>query len=755
MEYTQLDFARFETRFLRLAERPTQITEPIRFEISIASLNNPPKYDALSYCWGDTLQISTIEVDGRSVEVSKNLAEALFNAGLEVGDHIWADAICIDQSNLYEKSYQIMRMGQIYSQAEQTVVWLGNEARYSKYAADLLADRRIRRSAESFLRGRNMSWMNPFTESLRTSDNSMAANEVAFRDAVKDHTFPARALQGLRELLSRPYWERAWIIQEISKARRLTIKCGDLQLDLNALLYVSHKAADVSARTRSLLDAIINFRIQEQRGPGAFNRMSLYEAIMQSRYSLAKDERDKVYALLGLTSDGSDLIPTPTYTESIEQIWLNLTKAIIQSRRQTNVLLLSRWAPLAYRFPKMPHWAVDWNDIAYNVPPWLASRAKKSPDALLQSHELLGSKIRIRGRHIATINTVEGQGFSSVKSPRRRTSVFSARGEINNRALNLMNTFQSMISGKFLTGEHLETSLGSTDLTDALARMIRDADKGMPSVNYNFVPICEVLYRLGRVVIQDPIWHWAKEYNSSRSSESSTIESGDSLGRQFASPADDKTTLSLPRRELVRRPRSSPPLSPPVPPPKKQFQRGTPIKASPTVQGGDIGAIDGKRQTAVTETLASPSPSPVEVPPSPNPGMPPIAAFRYWELVLKSLDTYPEFPLRFAVTNDDDLIMACDGARPRDEIYDLDHSSLPVLLRKSPMGDYRLVGEVCLGRSANGEWNLARESSDDPFGPIFGPESPTRSSTISGKSMFTSEDWLTLTIGLDLNTIMY
>ncbi|KAH9215257.1 hypothetical protein DL95DRAFT_388777 [Leptodontidium sp. 2 PMI_412] len=227
-----------------------------------------------------------------------------------------------------------------------------------------------------------MSWMNPFTESLRTPDNSMAANEVAFRDAVKDHTFPARALQGLRELLSRPYWERAWIIQEISKARRLTIKCGDLQLDLNALLYVSHKAADVSARTRSLLDAIINFRIQEQRGPGAFNRMSLYEAIMQSRYSLAKDERDKVYALLGLTSDGSDLIPTPTYTESIEQIWLNLTKAIIQSRRQTNVLLLSRWAPLAYRFPKMPHWAVDWNDIAYNVPPWLASRAhhlSKSP----------------------------------------------------------------------------------------------------------------------------------------------------------------------------------------------------------------------------------------------------------------------------------------------------------------------------------------------------------------------------------------
>ena len=107
--------------------------------------------------------------------------------------------------------------------------------------------------------------------------------------------------------------------EQIAKARYISIKCGSIELDLNALLYASNKVKDISQRTRCLLDAIINFRAQEQRGPGAFSRMTLFQAILTSRYSLAKDERDKVYALLGLTSDGGDLIPTPTYTESIEQ----------------------------------------------------------------------------------------------------------------------------------------------------------------------------------------------------------------------------------------------------------------------------------------------------------------------------------------------------------------------------------------------------------------------------------------------------
>lgn len=53
---------------------------------------------------------------------------------------------------------------------------------------------------------------------------------------------------------------------------------------------------------------------------------------------------------------------------------------------------------------------------------------------------------------------------------------------------------------------------------------------------------------------------------------------------------------------------------------------------------------------------------PLEVPPSPNAGIPPIAAFRVWEIILKSLDPSPEFSLLFAIVDDDSLVMMSDGA---------------------------------------------------------------------------------------------
>ncbi|KAG4435287.1 hypothetical protein IFR05_009213 [Cadophora sp. M221] len=642
-----------------------------------------------------------------------------------------------------------MRMGQIYSQAEQTVVWLGNAARHSNQAAELLSDRRIRISAESFLRESTASSSDPVPEDFKIPDSSVASNEVAFRDAVKDQSYPARALQGLRELLSRPYWERAWIIQELAKAKRLTIKCGYLQLDLNALLYVAHKAADIPARPRSLLDAVLNFQTQEQRGPGTFNCMSLYEAIMKSRYSLAKDERDKVYALPGLTRDGSDLIPTPTYVEGIDQVWLNLTKAIIQSRRQTNVLLLSRWAPLQYRFPKLPPWAVDWSEIAHNIPPWLTARVYESPGSLSQSHEILGSKIL----------------FADVTlqpSPRSRAKGFRPSSR------QLQACFRFMHGAKFLSGDRLETSLSSTELTDALARMIRDADKDMPFVNYNFVPICEVLYRLGRVVIKDPIWYWAKKYNSLRTAQGSATLSGYPSGRTIQSSNDAENAVSMPRRERGSMRTPTAPISPPVPPPKRPSQRGTPLKlsekfnvrdrSSPSLEIGVeqlFQATTPARQSTAPESPTSTSPAPIDIPPSPNPAMPPLAAFRYWELVLRTLDPYPEFPLRFAVMLDDELIMACDGANQKNEIYELDHCALPVLLRKRPRGDYMLVGEVCLGRSSNGEWVFARKPNVDPFGIAFGFESPTRSYAVSSKAISASEDWSNLTIDLNSDLSRY
>ncbi|KAK0713942.1 heterokaryon incompatibility protein-domain-containing protein [Lasiosphaeria miniovina] len=52
---------------------------------------------------------------------------------------IWADAICINQSDLAEKSSQVALMSSIYSSAARVVGWLGEAAGESNYAIELIA----------------------------------------------------------------------------------------------------------------------------------------------------------------------------------------------------------------------------------------------------------------------------------------------------------------------------------------------------------------------------------------------------------------------------------------------------------------------------------------------------------------------------------------------------------------------------------------------------------------------------------------
>jgi hypothetical protein len=76
----------------------------MHFEMINVEFSTMPKYQALSYTWGNPDITETIAVNGALVEVQQNLHGALFNLielpewGGEVW--LWVDAICIDQQNL-------------------------------------------------------------------------------------------------------------------------------------------------------------------------------------------------------------------------------------------------------------------------------------------------------------------------------------------------------------------------------------------------------------------------------------------------------------------------------------------------------------------------------------------------------------------------------------------------------------------------------------------------------------------------------
>lgn len=94
---------------------------------------------ALSYVWGDPTGTHDIEIDGRKCQIGKNLYEALLSIRLHTTFRvIWCDAICINQKDDWEKSWQVQQMGAIYARARATVSWLGPSSRDSDLAMQAL-----------------------------------------------------------------------------------------------------------------------------------------------------------------------------------------------------------------------------------------------------------------------------------------------------------------------------------------------------------------------------------------------------------------------------------------------------------------------------------------------------------------------------------------------------------------------------------------------------------------------------------------
>ena len=86
-----------------------------------------PFFHALSYVWGEDTKPQEIIIDGKSIPITQNLYEGL--RALQKSAYglvrVWADALCICEDDLAERSAQIMLMREIYHSASVVVIWLG------------------------------------------------------------------------------------------------------------------------------------------------------------------------------------------------------------------------------------------------------------------------------------------------------------------------------------------------------------------------------------------------------------------------------------------------------------------------------------------------------------------------------------------------------------------------------------------------------------------------------------------------------
>ena len=105
---------------------PGQANDPIQCHLENVSFTGNPKFEALSYAWGEPNPTGEIYCSGKKVHVGYNLYLALKHLRRPDSDRLlWVDALCINQGDAKEKSRQIPQMGKIYSSSEKVLIWLG------------------------------------------------------------------------------------------------------------------------------------------------------------------------------------------------------------------------------------------------------------------------------------------------------------------------------------------------------------------------------------------------------------------------------------------------------------------------------------------------------------------------------------------------------------------------------------------------------------------------------------------------------
>jgi hypothetical protein len=125
-----------------LVLHPGRRDEPIVGHLGSGPLAATPNFEALSYVWGESTKDKTVEIRGiGTVPVTDNLFAALqVLRHEEMRRLLWIDALCIDQENNEEKSWQVLFMREIYSKATRVQIWLGEESEESYRAIEFMQD---------------------------------------------------------------------------------------------------------------------------------------------------------------------------------------------------------------------------------------------------------------------------------------------------------------------------------------------------------------------------------------------------------------------------------------------------------------------------------------------------------------------------------------------------------------------------------------------------------------------------------------
>ncbi|KAF4968742.1 hypothetical protein FSARC_3925 [Fusarium sarcochroum] len=350
-----------------------------------------------------------ITLNGYAQEASPNLFDALHQLYKFCPNiPVWIDALCINQADTKERESQVASMDKIYGEADRVLIWLG--APTPHLMAGLKTAERL---AEASLREIKRIIKSQQQEFCYIMD------EMPLRFGVAPLTM--EEIDGILAIFRCSWFNRVWIIQEVSLAKRPEVFHGGFSVPFDSIGYlagfihlsglqgaISSKCSANGRSLRGLSDYFLNRAAKIQmvrewcKGPhsnladelslfdftagaqddfllGSLNRdsqsrgsvsMILLKLILWSSGFQATDPRDSIYGLGGILQHMAHVqgltVPDrlkPNYDIATAQVLEIVSAEIMEATGDLTLLSLAK-DPAQRTAASIPSWSLDFRSAS-------------------------------------------------------------------------------------------------------------------------------------------------------------------------------------------------------------------------------------------------------------------------------------------------------------------------------------------------------------------------------------------------------
>lgn len=343
--------------------KPGNENDRIQGSLRLLDLDTEPpsQYDCVSYVWGNPKSTKSAIINERDVPITKNLHDILRHIRSKTKTVVvWADAICINQSDLNEKSRQVAFMAEIYRHCSKVFVWLGlpEVERLTGNPFEFL---------EHFVTGKHFYDFPGFERDGLTGRWTWKKNEAC-----------SSLLIDFLQIVQSPWWTRAWTVQECLLPKDSLVMFGPWSIKWDDMLKAEYMKNSHGGPTQCCKEAVDAFNPHQlcatnewmwcpsrgRRFMDILHRNSsrpFYETSRTFASHQCLDPRDKVYSMLALAIHPIYQDFKPNYREDVAIVYTDLFTRMVREADGNFACFMG--GGFGSAMPGLPSWVRDFSQI--------------------------------------------------------------------------------------------------------------------------------------------------------------------------------------------------------------------------------------------------------------------------------------------------------------------------------------------------------------------------------------------------------